>query len=404
MAPKAIIGVVLLALPAWAVVSVGEEPPATAPARAAAPAVGDDLNSALEMTEAEQLAQQKRGAQLRFAAERMEAAVEIKGDLLYLKKDVDAAVAILEDSPADTPQDNIERISRAMAKADVRFAGAYELFGKKRYKEAGEAAKKILDPQRATFLTAATYTLYAESQALGGDADGAIETYGLLLGALPYHMSFASAAGIRIAQLYETGNRFYYAMYAYNSVLRDYALVIGDRQQREFARKVDEYAKIYEEPMKAVVDRMGEARTFLDAVDSGARTQKKEQEVIAILDDLIKTMEEQDAKPQPKPQDNKGKGKDKSSEGAEPKPQGSAQPVVNARPTNPATVSKLPGGRAAPPPPMEKVFDNKERGDWADLPPLERAKIQQKMERAVAERYRDAIRDYHRRLAEQGEK
>ena len=110
MAPKAIIGVVLLALPAWAVVSVGEEPPATAPARAAAPAVGDDLNSALEMTEAEQLAQQKRGAQLRFAAERMEAAVEIKGDLLYLKKDVDAAVAILEDSPADTPQDNIERI------------------------------------------------------------------------------------------------------------------------------------------------------------------------------------------------------------------------------------------------------------------------------------------------------
>ena len=385
MAPKAIIGVVLLALPAWAVVSVGEEPPATAPARAAAPAVGDDLNSALEMTEAEQLAQQKRGAQLRFAAERMEAAVEIKGDLLYLKKDVDAAVAILEDSPADTPQDNIERISRAMAKADARFAGAYELFGKKRYKEAGEAAKKILDPQRATFLTAATYTLYAESQALGGDADGAIETYGLLLGALPYHMSFASAAGIRIAQLYETGNRFYYAMYAYNSVLRDYALVIGDRQQREFARKVDEYAKIYEEPMKAVVDRMGEARTFLDAVDSGARTQKKEQEVIAILDDLIKTMEEQDAKPQPKPQ-------------------GSAQPVVNARPTNPATVSKLPGGRAAPPPPMEKVFDNKERGDWADLPPLERAKIQQKMERAVAERYRDAIRDYHRRLAEQGEK
>ncbi|MCY2930230.1 MAG: hypothetical protein NTV86_12185 [Planctomycetota bacterium] len=401
MMTKTNLVVALLAVLACAGVSWSEEP-ATRP-QATTPALGDDLNSALEMTEAEQREQQRRGAPLRFAAERLEAAAEIKGDLLYLKKDVDAAAAILDDAPANTQKDNVDRICRAMAKVDARFAKAYELLGKKQYKEAAEAAKKILDPSRATFLTAATYTVYAEGQALGGDVDGAIDTYGDLLGALPYHMSFAAGAGIRIAQLYEKGNRFYYAMHAYNGLLRDYALVISPEQQQEFAKKMDEYAAIYDEPMKAVVDRMGDARVLLDAVDSGARTQKKEQEVIAILDDLIKMLEEQDSKCPPK--DNPGQGKCKGSEGSEPKPgSASGQPAVNARPTNPANVSKLPGGRAAPPPPMEKVFSGKERGDWADLPPLERAKIQQKMERAIAERYRDAIRDYHRRLAEQGEK
>jgi tetratricopeptide (TPR) repeat protein len=402
MTTKANLGVALLAMLAWAGVSPADE---AAPLGPASPVVGDDLNSALEMTEAQQREQQKRGAPLRFAAERLEAAIEIKGDLLYLKKDIDAATAILEDAPANTQKDNIERICGALAKADARFARAHDLFAKKQYKEAAEGAKKILDPRRATFLTAATYTLYAESQAQGGDVDGAIDTYGDLLGALPYHMSFASAAGVRIAQLYEKGNRFYHAMHAYNNVLRDYMLVIGPEQQQELSRKVDEYAAIYDEPMKALVDRMGDARTLLDAADSGARTQKKEQEVIAILDDLIKTMEEADSKPPPKPKDDKGKGKKEGSEGQESKPAGAGgQPVVNARPNSPANVSKLPGGRAAAPPPMEKVFDAKERGDWADLPPLERAKIQQKMERAIAERYRDAIRDYHRRLAEQGEK
>ena len=402
MTTRAKLALALLALGAWAGVLSADEPsPASRPVKLI---FGDDLNSALEMTEAQQREQEARSAVLRFAAERLEVAVEIKGDLLYLKKDIDAATAILEDAPANTQKDNLDRIGRALAKVDARFAKAYGLFGKKQYKEAAEAAKKILDPSRATFLTAATYVLQAESQAQGGDVDGAIDTYGDLVSALPYHMSFASEAGVRVAQLYEKGSRFYYAMHAYNSVLRDYMLVLTAAQQEEFSRKLGEYAAIYDEPMKALVDRMGDARTLLDATDSGARTQKKQQEVIAILTDLIKTMEEQDSKCPPNPQSNKGKSKDKDAQGQQPASGSAGQPAVNARPSSPANVSQLPGGRASAPPAMEKVFDAKERGDWADLPPIERARIQQKMERAVAERCRDAIRDYHRRLAEQGEK
>ncbi|MCY2925685.1 MAG: hypothetical protein NT031_09630, partial [Planctomycetota bacterium] len=337
MTTRATLGVALLALAAWAGVLSADEPaPATRPASRPALTVGfgDDLNSALEMTEAQQREQETRSAVLRFAAERLEVAVEIKGDLLYLKKDIDAATAILEDAPANTQKDNLDRIGRALAKVDARFAKAYGLFGKKQYKEAAEAAKKILDPSRATFLTAATYVLQAESQAQAGDVDGAIDTYGDLLSTLPYHMSFASEAGVRVAQLYEKGSRFYYAMHAYNSVLRDYMLVLTAAQQEEFSRKLGEYAAIYDEPMKALIDRMGDARTLLDATDSGARTQKKQQEVIAILTDLIKTMEEQDSKNPPNPQSNKGKSKDKDKDGQgqQPAPGSAGQPAVNARP------------------------------------------------------------------------
>jgi hypothetical protein len=376
----------------------GEIPAATADTTA------DDLNSVLEMSEAEKRQQDKRKADLAFALERLYAGTEIKGDLLYMKKDVDAALAILNDSPANTQKDNIDRICRAFAKADPRFARPYELFGRRKYKEAAVAAKKILDPQRATYLSAATYIVYAESLALGGDDEGAVEAYADLLGALPYHMSFAATASVRTAQLYEKSNRFFYAMHMYNNALKDYWLIISAAEQEEFTRKVDEYAKIYEEPMRAVVERMEETKKLLDAVDSGRKTQKKEQEVIAILDDLIKTMEEQNRKPSPRPGAAQGSQKNPADSSA-PKPAPGGQPqVVNARPVSPATVSQLPGGKAAPPPPMEKVFDRSERGDWANLPPLERIKISRAMEKVIAERYRDAIRDYHRRLAEHGAK
>ena len=131
----------------------------------------DELDTLLNSMTPEQLAELMNAAMLlRLEQERSQVAAEIKGGLLYDPKDIAAAVKILKDKPANTQQDNIERICKALAKVDVLFAKAYGQMLKKDYKAAAASAAKVVDDQRATYLSAATFYIYA--QCLVGDNRG----------------------------------------------------------------------------------------------------------------------------------------------------------------------------------------------------------------------------------------
>ena len=137
------------------------------PAEAAdadAEAAHDDLADLLKEFTPEQLAELvKRAAANRLTLERRQVAMEIDQGILYEPDDIKAAGKILSDKPANTQKDNIDRICRAFAKVDGRFAKPYKLFAAKKYKEAAEAAGQIVDPTRATYLSAAEHFIQAES-------------------------------------------------------------------------------------------------------------------------------------------------------------------------------------------------------------------------------------------------
>ena len=146
----------------------------------------DELDALLNSMTPEQLAELMKAAMvLRLEQERAQVAAEIKGGLLYDPKDIAAAVKILKTDAANTQADNIERICKALAKVDPLFGKAYGQMLKKDYKAAAASAAKVVDDQRATYLSAATFYVYA--QCLTGDRRGedAVEVYRQILINMP---------------------------------------------------------------------------------------------------------------------------------------------------------------------------------------------------------------------------
>ena len=89
----------------------------------------DNLADLLKEFTPEQLAELvKRAAANRLDLERRQVEAEIEQGILYEPDDIKAAKKILRDKPANTQKDNIDRICRAFAKVDGRFAKPYKLF------------------------------------------------------------------------------------------------------------------------------------------------------------------------------------------------------------------------------------------------------------------------------------
>ena len=61
--------------------------------------------------------------------------------------------------------------------------------------------------------------------------------------------------------------------------------------------------------------------------------------------------------------------------------------------------SALVPGAVERPSKLEKKMENGQGGDWADLPPREKERLQEVGKKLMSERYRDAISDYRNRLA-----
>jgi len=401
-------GILLAPLRAHAAADPAAKPDAKKPdADKPGPLTEDQIDAILDNMTPDQIDNLvKEAATDRLKVERKQVIAEIRQDLLYDDDDRDAAVKILQDKPANTPKDNIDRILRAFARADVRFRKAYDLYQAGKHKEAAAAAKKLVNINRATYLSAAQHYLYAQALAKSGNPDDAVETCRDILENMPDRISFASASALEAAEMYEKMGRLLYAMQMYAFCVKNYALTIDKATAEKILKKVEEYTEIYKDPMGTLATMMGDVQHRLAKINSGKETQDKERKIVAILDDLIKTAEDQQGGSQSPSQGQQrgkrpGQGKDQQA-GKKGGQQGQQGQQGGMNPTRPMQDSMLVPGAVKRPPKVSKTHTGIAEGDWAKLSPREQEQIQARMRKLISERYREIIRDYHSRLAEEG--
>ena len=388
-------------------------------APAAAPATAVEILDGISPEDLQKLIH--KAIQARLKMERDQVSAEIRRGLLYDGQDIDAAIAMLNSNPANTQKDNIDRMLRAFAKVDVRFAKAYRLFTAGKGAEAAEAAKRTIKAhsQESTYFSAAKHYLLAESLLKADKPDDAIDAYNEILTLMPDRISFAAASASNAAATYEKLGRFRLAMEMYSYCMRNYGLTMDDASLNVVAAKIDEFSEIYKDPMNTVAGWMGDVQQRLAAVDSGTDTRKKQDEIVALLEDMIKTAEEQQQQQEQQEAQNKkcpgcgkkgcpggkkcpgagkGKGKGKGSKPAMAKSKGAQNP------TSPMKRSMVVPGAVKRPDAGEPVRPTDPSGDWATLPPRERDRIELLRKRLMPERYRAAISDYNTRMAEGPEK
>lgn len=396
---------ILLPAPLWAQAEP-EPAPKKPDAEKPGPVTEDQIDAMLDNMTPEQIdTLVKEAVNERLKVERKQVIAEIRLDLLYLKADSDAAIKILQDKPANTPKDNIDRILRAFARADPAFRKAYAPYKAGKHKEAAAAAKKLVNIKQATYLSAAQHYLYAQALAKSGNVEDAVETCRDLLENMPDRISFASAAALEAADMYEKMGRFMYAMQMYAFCVKNYALTIDKATAEKILKKVEDYTEIYKDPMGTLATLMGEVEDHLAKINSGKETQDKERKIVAILDDLIKTAEDQQSGQSSQSQGQKrGKRKGEGKKPGEGKGQGQGKQGQQGgmNPTKPMQDSMLVPGAVKRPPKISRTHTGIADGDWAKLSPREQEQIQAKMRKLISERYRGIIRDYHSRLAEEG--
>lgn len=351
--------------------------------------------SSLSPEEMEQLIADAAAARLRI--ERREVAAELTHGLLYDPDEVDKAIQRLSDAPENTRDDNIRRICEAFASVDFRLAEPYEHFRRGRYAQAAEGLVKLINPNDASWLSAAEHYLLARSLTAAGDNWAALEVYARLLERMSEKQSFAGDAVERMAGLYERMGRRLYALESYRMCLSRYGLMLSRERFDEINQRIAELTRLYSAPLSAAEEMMGDVADRLADADSGEQTQQKQREIVMLLEDLIKTAEErssgggQDSGGQRQRQQRQEASRRNSSSGAR----------GGNRPSSPLDTGMLPEGNAGGTGELSRVYEGGESGDWAALPPRQREQLREAAEQAMPERYRRMIQDYRTRLAEQ---
>jgi len=364
-----------------------------------------DLAEVLDNMSPEELAQLvKAAAQRRLTVERQQVVGEISQNILYEEDAVKKANALLMADAKNTQQDNIDRICKAMAIVDDRFAGAYKLYRAGQFAQAAEELKGKLNPEDATYFSAVMHYIYAESLCKAGKTWPAVEAYTEILVNLPDRISFAASAAMQAAKLYESMKRGMYAMEMYTYCLMNYSLTMSNEQTDEMLAKVKAYRKIYGNPVKSVLDLMGQVKQQLDRKDIGKKTLTKQDEVIALLEDLIQTAEEKNRQKDQKEKDQqrkrqKNQQKKQQQSGSEKKP-GQQQAQNSQNPTSPARASVLVPGPVSRPNKLSRIHAGADTGNWAAMPPKQREKLRTLMKQRVGQRRGDLVREYHRKMAE----
>ena len=142
---------------------------------------------------------------------------------------------------------------------------------------------------------------------------------------------------------------------------------------------------------------MGEVHQQLAEADSGADTQSRQDRIVAILEDIIKTAEEQQGQSSGSPDQ-----QPPESQADQEEQQGQRNAGQADRPTQPMPDSRIVPGRLPEAVRGATVHATDESGDWADLPPRRREQLYEIARRNTSERRRRITTEYHRRLTEEG--
>jgi hypothetical protein len=221
-------------------------------------------------------------------------------------------------------------------------------------------------------------------------------------------VSFSASAAINCAEACDRLGRGIYAMEWYTFCIKNFALTLDKEQVDAIADKVEKLTDVYRDPLLTVTKMMGDVSERLSKTDGSKATQDKQQEIVLLLEDLIKTTEEkqqkQQGQPDPKPgkkpgeKEEEGEKKDGDEGKSGDKP---SKPSGTQQPTKGANISALPSGGGSRTPRVSEIRDSGDKSIWHELPPREREKLQEAGKKAMSERYRDINRDYFLRLAEE---
>jgi tetratricopeptide (TPR) repeat protein len=375
------------------------------------PASDADLDEILGQMDPEELeALVENAIRNSLQVEREQVMAEIEQNILYEMDDIDEALAVLEEAPEQpSQQDNIQRILKAYAIVDPIFARAHQLHAEGNYKAAAERLRRMLNPEDASYLSAAMHYLYADSLHKQDKNWPAVEAYSELLVNLPDRMSFGSMASQAAAEIYESMGRRYYAMEMYVYCLNNYSLTLSTERLQEMTDKVEYIAGLYKDPMGSVTRMMGEVQEELEKPELGETTQDKQEEVIALLEDLIKNLEDKNRPdPKQKKKNQSGEGRNRQQRQTAGQQQGDAasqgqkqQPVTRGgKPTNPMPDSVLVPGPVEQPNKLARRQLKDEAGKWSSLPPRKREQLRQFLRHSQSDRRGEQVREYSERLAE----
>ncbi|MBN1556342.1 MAG: hypothetical protein JXA11_16500 [Phycisphaerae bacterium] len=367
----------------------------------------EDFQAVLEQMTPEEMEQLVEAAAKRsLEVERQQVAGEIRENLLYDETAVKKALEILN-APAESPsrQDNIERICRAYAAVDEAFAEAYRLYREKQFPEAAKRLRHSLNPEDASYFSAAVHCLAADCLIREEKLWPGVEIYSDLLVNLPDRISFATEGALRAAKIYEHMGRNLYAMQMYAYCLSNYALTMDKKEMTSVADRYEELAAVYRDPMNSLTGMLAHIHDRLTRKDVGEGTRQRQQEVVALLEDLIQTHEEKqrpdkNAKRQPKPCRSKA-GEEKKKPRGEGSCKKPGRPSGTPRnPTVGAKESVLVPGPVSRPNKLANIHAGNDADAWSDLPPRQKEAIRNLMRRRLTERRGEMVRDYHRKLAE----
>ncbi len=385
-----------------------QDAPTTTPADAKAEVefTEEDLTAVLQEMTPEQMEQLVQAAAQRcLEVERRQVAEEIRDNLLYDESAVKDALEILSEAGDAPPsrQRNIEQICRALATVDERFAEAYKLYQEKNYPKAAELLKANLNPEDTSYLSAAMYYIYGGCCIQQGKTWPGTDAYSDLLVNLPDRISFATAAALQAAKAYEDMGRNLYAMQMYAYCLSNYALAMDKDELSAISERFDKLQDVYRDPMASLTGMVAHVRDRLTKKDVGEGTQKRQQAVVALLEDLIQTAEEkQRPGKNDKPPPGQSSNEEQQQEQSQQQQEGVAgQPAGTPRnPTVGAKESVLVPGPVSRPNRLSKIHDGSDTGTWAELPARQKEAIRNLMRQKLTERRSQMVQDYHRKMAE----
>jgi len=342
----------------------------------------------------------EQAATRRLRTERQQVVTELRDNLLYEESAIAEAAAALQNAPANTQQDNIDRIVRALARVDERFAPAWKLYEEGKFAEAADKFKNMLNPEDATYLSAAMYYVCAKAHRKAGRLRQAAQTYGDLLVNLPDRISFAAASALEAAEVYEEMHRGYYAMEMYAYALNNYSLTMDAQTASRVMETYETLQQTYENPMASLATLMQDARQRLEEKQTGKPTQTKQEEVIALLEDMIKTAEEKKRQQNQQASGQKRRRQNGQQRRKKQQQQQSNPQPNSGNPVSPARVSSLVPGPVSRPNRLSRQHGATGQDRWSELPPRQREAIRNVLRQRLAEQRGDQVRDYHRSLSE----
>jgi hypothetical protein len=340
----------------------------------------------------------------RLTTERKQVAAEIREGFLFDEEKVEPAIKGLSTGAENTWADNAERICRAFALVDARFGKAYEQFRKGQSEAAAQALKAIISDRDTSYFAAAKRFCYAEALADAGRDEDAVDAHIGLVKAMSDRFSFSALALLRAGRTYEKMHRRQNAMALYKAWMDNFGLLDLKtyRQLDELVRKI---AEDYKDPLGTLATKMSDVEQRLSGADSGRATQLKQREIVAMLDDLIATAEEQSSSSSSAGSQGGQQGKCKicGKSGCQGQCQaagsGSGPPAGTGVPSSPATDSFLPGGSVVRPTGISDARPSDGSDDWGNLPPREKQRLLDTFKETMPERYREMLREYYKALA-----